>query len=265
MIRLIITLFLAGVCVSFNGCSEATRSSEPIWQQVKISELKPSSSPAGSTMQIEIGVYIYEVPAENLDTLTDVSEILHIEPLRFAQPEAFKANDFSVGFAREQMWGRLGDLLRKAGAKLNKKTSLIFFEEQTNEVSIAELQDEQTIFYIAADGQIEGVTLQPGRIGLQIAAKKITGARGICEINVKPIYQSAGHKRILRLSSNAKIDGFVFEAVAFGVKVSPGDFVFIHPEKNQLQHATLSGLFFSQEARPGTVRTYLIVCRRVRD
>jgi len=250
--------------VSFNGCSEHNNSAEPIWKQVKISELKPSA-PASSKTHIDIDVYIFEVPTENLATLTNFTESLHTEPLRFYRPDAFKANGFSAGFAREQMWPKLGDWLRKAGAKLNKKTALLFFQEQSNDVSITKVKEEQTIFYNDSISKIEEVTLEPGSIALRINAKRLPGSQGICDINVTPVYKPAEQKQITQWSRKKQLDQFTFEAVAFELKVSPGDFVFIAPQQNQLPKTTLNALFFSEAARRGTMRIYLIVCRRISE
>jgi hypothetical protein len=96
----------------------------------------------------------------------------------------------------------------------------------------------------------------------------------VCEVEVVPVFSSLAESAILRLANRAKSGDFVFTSIGFGLKMSPGDFVFLWPDKYKSHQITLDSLFFSSSpltaggGRPEpilTVRAYLIVCTSIAD
>jgi len=253
-----------------NGCSEGHKSQQPIWEQVKISDIRRSAeskfSTAQSKMLTEIGFFTFEVPAENFNALAAASDILYTQPLRFDSPEAFKANGFYAGFGRMDMWHNVGDILRSANGKRLKTSSILFFEGQINEISVVNLQNEQTVFYTCPNGSIDGATLEPGTIALRIGAKRVPGSRGVCKMTIQLVYKPKRQRPLSRLTHKTNyVEELPFEAVAFEFKASPGDFVLLKPEEFRSQWTTLGGLFFTEPGSSPAVRTYLLVCRGVND
>ena len=133
---------------------------------------------------------------------------------------------------------------------------------------------------------MEGESLGPGRLALRIGAGKITGARGVCSVSVSPVFVPPMTSSIPQLAARAKADEFVFSATGFGLRMSPGDFLLLGPEKYSHGQMTLSGYFFSRPAPSGgrmflvsssgetqelepyygpVVRTYLILCTGISD
>jgi hypothetical protein len=82
---------------------------------------------------------------------------------------------------------------------------------------------------------------------------------------------------IPQLDARAKLREFPFSAAAFGLKMSPGDFILLGPKEYISDQTALGGLFFSNpkgslflneterkplERKPA-VRIFLLVCTRI--
>jgi len=248
----------------------------PIWKDTKITDLAASGGgkrPVGqSLMTIDFCVYIFEIPAENISALDDVWQMLHTKPLRFNDYDAFGANSFLVGFGQIQMWNEIRDLLLAAGGKKIETVSLLLSDGQADDLTIAGLDNERTIFYISNAGSMEGLTIGPGKLVLRLKAEKIPGSRGVCNVDVLPVFPSPIKSPVPQLAAREKADEFLFTSAGFGLKMSPGDFIFLGPEKYVSHQITLDSLFFSRPppatsgGRPGrrpVIRTYLLVCTKI--
>jgi len=266
MIRLFQIAVFGCLGLLLTGC-KAPEESEPIWQQVKITDIAPAHNGKQPDSQllktINFNVYIFEIPAEDISTLDDIWQMLYTGPLRFNDYDAFIANSFSVGFSEAQMWDKIADLLRAAGAKQTKTVSLLLLDGQTSDLAIAALGNEQTIFYISTDGSMEGVTIGPGILALRIKAEKIPGLRGVCNVDVQPVFSLPVRSSIPQLAAREKLGEFLFDAAGFRLKMSPGNFVFLGPKKYTSDQITLASLVFSRPGLGPVVRTFLFVCTRI--
>ena len=267
MTRLFQITVLSCAGLLLTGCNSPEKN-EPIWRHVKIGDIAPSHTneqPGGQLLEtINFGVYIFEIPAENISALDGVRQILYTKPLKFNDYESFSANSFSAGFGQIQMWNKIRNLLLAAGGKKVKTVSLLLSGGQADDLLIARLYKKQTIFYVSTDGSMEGVTIGPGELALRIKAEKIPGSRGVYNVNAEPVFPSPTRSAIPQLAAREKSGEFLFTSAGFGLKMSPGDFVFLGPVKYTDQ-MTLAGLFFSRDDRKPVIRTYLIVCTRIND
>jgi len=250
------------------GCGVPERD-RPIWEQVKLGDLAPPADakhPGGQLLKtINLNICIFEMPAENIGALNDVWQMLYTKPLKFNNYDAFCANSFLVGFGQIQMWNKIANILRYAGGKKIKTVSLLLPDGQTNDFTIARLDKEETIFYISTAGSMEGATIGPGRLALRIKVEKIPGSRGVCRVNVLPVFPSPISSPIPQLAAQAKSAEFLFTSAGFSLKMSPGDFIFLGPEKYIDHQITLGSLSFSRPGRKPTVRLFLLVCARIID
>ena len=250
------------------GCNGPEKT-DALWERVKITDIAPSHSDKQAGPQllktIDFGIYIFEIPAENVSALDDAWQALHTKPLRFNDYDAFCANSFVVGFGQVQMWNKIADLLRVAGSRKVETVSLLLSDGQAQHIDITGLDSEQTIFYISTGGSMEGVTVGPGELALGIKAEKIPGSRGVCNVDAQPVFSSPIRSSIPQLAARAKSDDFFFTSAGFKLKMSPGDFVLLGPGKYISNQITLGGLFFSRPGRWPVVRVYLIVCTGISD
>jgi len=251
MARLFQIAVFSCLCLCLAGC-DASEKSEPIWQNVKITDLAPShpakrpDSPLVKTA--DFAVYTFEIPAEKVEMLDDIWQMMYTQPLRFIDYDAFCANSFSVGFGRLQMWNKIADLLHAANGKKVEKTLLLLTDGRAETVVAAVLADEKTIFHISTSGAMEGVTLGPGKLAIRIKAEKIAGSRGVCSVDVQPAFLPPLKNPMLRRASAADTapGEFVFAAAGFGLKMSPGDFFLVGPKEYSSSRITLGSAFFSK-------------------
>ena len=258
------------ICTAaFLTSCKAPEKDKPIWQQAKISDLATSSdvnNPGARLLKtINLDIHIFEMPAEDINVLNYVQQMLYTKPLQFNDYDAFKANSFSIGFGQIQMWNTIANVLRDAGCKHIETVSLLLPDGETNDFTIARLNKEQTIFYISTAGSMEGATIGPGKLALRIKVEKIPGSRGVCYVNAQPVFPSPITSPIPQLAAQAKSAEFLFTSAGFYMKMSPGDFVLLGPDKYIGHQITLGSLFFSRPKPKPTVRLFLIICTGIID
>ena len=284
MIRFFRIVVFSCAASVLTGCN-AHEKSEPIWQQVKITDLAPPHSakqPDGQLLKtINFDVCIFEIPAENIGALDDVWQMLqgphfarspaksrkmgplYTKPFRFNDYNAFTANSFLVGFGQIQTLNKIDDLLRAADGKKIKTVSLLLTDGQANDIDIARLYNEQTVFYVSSTSSMEGATVGPGTFVLRIKAEKIPGFKSVCNVDVLPVSSPPMRRSITQLAGREKTGELLFTSAGFKLKMRPGDLFFLGPGKYISNQITLASLFFSRPRRQPVVRTYLIICGRI--
>lgn len=249
------------------GCRDR-KEPDPIWEGVKISDLAPRNaglreSPFLKT--VDFDVYVFEMPAGKMDVMGEIWPLLHKEQLRFNNSEAFAANLFSAGFGQIDLWDKTADLLRKAGAKKTERTTLLLLDGQSEECTIKKINTEQAIFYAPNAGGIEGASGGPGTLSLRIKAGKIAGSRGVCDMSAVPVFWSHKTRSKARLSGQGDTGDFVFTAAGFRLRMTPGSFVLLGPEKYIEHKGTLGSLFFCGAGEKPAVRIFSIVCTGITE
>jgi hypothetical protein len=272
-----VSLVLLSFCLI--GCTAPEE--EPIWKNVKIGDLAPRRGdkppPARLIKTINFDLHIFEIPAENIDKLDDTRKTLYTKPLRFNSLQAFGANSFSVHFGQIRMLDQIYNLLLAASGKIIEKVSLMLADGQAESIAITGLDGPRTIFFTSTYGSREGANIGPGILALRLKAQTIPGLRGVCDVTAYPVFSPPIVKgAIPQLEARAKIREFPFNAAAFALKMSPGDFVLLGPKEYISDQTALSGLFFSNpegslffsetdrkppERKPA-FRIFLLVCTR---
>jgi hypothetical protein len=268
MIRFFQTMVLICTAALLTSCN-APEKEKPIWEQVKLSDLANSSdvnNPGGRLLKtINLDIHIFEMPAEDINVINYVQQMLYAKPLQFNDYDAFKANSFSAGFGQIQMWNTIANVLRDAGCKHIETVSLLLPDGETSDFTITRLNKEQTVFYTSSTGSLEGATIGPGKLALRIKVEKIPGERGVCKVNAQPVFPPPITSPIPQLAERAKSNEFLFTSAGLYLKMSPGDFVLLGPEKYIGHQITLGSLFFSRPGRKPSVRMFLLVCTRIID
>ena len=186
--------------------------------------------------------------------------------------EAFNANSFLVRFGQVDLWRQTNNLLLGAEGRNIAKVSLLLADGQAQTITITGLDRPQSIYYTSVNGSTEGANVGPGFFGLRINADKIPGSRGVCNLVAYPVFSPPMQGAIPQLKTVGKLREFPFTCAAFGLKMSPGDFVFLAPKEYISDQTALGGLFFSNpqgglffsktkspEYKPA-VRIFLLVC-----
>lgn len=264
----------------FTGCSKPE--AEPIWEKTKIGDLAPAgedTSKAEFVKAINLEVYVIEVPADKIDELDKIRKQLYIRPLRLTSFKAFDSNSFLARFGQGDQWNLVRSVLTAANAQQVNKIALMLPDGEPQNINVTGLNATQTIFYTAADGTKQGARIGPGLIGLRIKADRIPGRRGVCEVVAYPVFYLPIHNTIKKLDSEMRKREFPFTATALGLKMSPGDFVYLGPKQFVSDQTDLGGLFFTNlqgsiflntaehkpPERKTAVRVFLLACTRIDD
>jgi hypothetical protein len=259
----------------FSGCAKP-EPEIPIWEKVKIGDLAPRDGE--KTQQAELlkitrlDVHIFEIPADNIDEIDKIRKKLFVRPLQLQNYEAFNANSFLVRFGQVDLWRQTNDWLLGAEGRSLVSVSLMLADGEAQTITITGLDRPQPIYYTAADGLRKAADVGPGIFGLRVNADKIPGSRGVCNLVAYPVFSPPMQGAIPQLKAVGQSHEFPFTSAAFGLKMSPGDFVFLAPKEYISDQTTLGGIFFSNprggmffsktkepQYKPA-VRIYLLVC-----
>ena len=273
-------LYSVFLCFCLLGCAKPKE--EPIWEKVKIGDLAPSGDgrpQAKFIKSINLEIYVIEIPADNIDDLDKIRKKLHIRPLKLKNYQAFSANSFLARFGQLDVWNEVRSMLIAADGQEVTKVSLMLSDGQPETLAIAGLSRTQTVFYHAADSSRQGANIGPGILGLRVKGDRIPGRTGICEVTAYPVFSLPTQSAIPQLEAQMKRREFPFTSAALGLKMSPGDFVFLAPKEYVSDQTSLGGLFFSNvrgrmffnaakhkpPERKTAVRVFLLVCTRIDD
>jgi hypothetical protein len=257
MFRGIGILFLSFAAV-FVGCKPAEKDGA-IWEEVKIGDLRPPSGEKAATGRalktVNLNLHTFEIPVDKVSALEQAFALLHEEPLKFTDYEAFSANAFFAGFGDLGLWPQVAGILYEAEAKKTETVGVLLLSGQSNDVGVGRLYDEQTVFYTASAGSAGAATVGPGRVCLRIKADKIAGSRGVCKVEAQPVF----------IPSKMRSAALFFSCCRFVVQMGPGDFVLVGPTEYVSGRMSLASLFFSRDKPVPVMRTYLLVCTRIVD
>jgi hypothetical protein len=269
------------LCFCLLGCSTEPKE-EPIWEKVKIGDLAPSgaeSPQAEFIKNINLELHVIEIPADNIDTLDKIRKRLHIKPLKLKNYQAFSGNSFLVRFGQSDVWNEVREMLIAADGQQVARVSLMLPDGQPQTLAVTGLSRAQTLFYTALDGSRQGANIGPGILALRIKGDRIPGRTGICQIAAYPVFTVSTTSTIPQFDAHIKRREFPFAAAAFGLRMSPGDFVFLAPREYVSDQAALGGLFFSNvrgrmfynsagrkpPEHKAAVRVFLLACTRIDD
>ncbi len=264
------------------GCNRPEKE-PPAQDPVKIGDLAPSHPDTQSGAQllktINFGLHMFDIPAENISKLNDFWPVLDTKPLRFNNARAFKANSFLVGFAPIQLWDKVHELLLAAGGQKIGTVSLFLADSQANDLAITGLDREHSISFVGGELLSQRASVGPGILALRIKAAKVPGVRGACTVIAHPVFTLPTASPVPELAARQRVREFPFISTAFGLKMSPGDFIVLGPENYVGDFSTLSSVFFCKpegsvffraverkppERKPA-IRIFLLVCVRIND
>jgi len=268
MSRFFLNIAFGFVIILLVGCGDGEKK-KPIWNGIKIGDLAPAASKGQRGVQllktINFKAYILELPAENISALNAIWPTLYTRPVQFNDAYAFKANSFSIGVGQVTAWAEIAEQLDGAGARVVKTVALLLTPGEPGDLIVVTLTEKKDIYYISGKGSWEGATIGPGVVGLRIKAERISGSRGVCEVDSQPVFSPAISPPAWLPGGWEKSSDLFFTAVGFKLKMSLGDFILLGPQQYLRDKTTLGGVFFSGARREAAVRTYLLVCADIVD
>jgi len=248
------------------GCEQQPEE-PPVWEQVKFRDLAPKTPQGQQQNKLDTLAFTMismNIPAENLDKLDGVSDILFNQPFKYKRYNAFKANSFYAGFGRVNFVQDFASLLDEIGAQKVLTHTMLFSNGQANDIPIIQIYDRKKIYFTGLNGSTSYEDIGPGILSLRLHAIKTPGIKGACTLTVVPVCPSTFGASIPTIDDPDSKDTF-FRSCQFNLQMSPGDFIFIKPNKFTDHHNSLDGLFFCRRAAIPYVTALMITCSSIAD
>ena len=266
MVRSFYILFFTLAGSLLVGCENQPE--KPLWQQVKLSDLAPAEGtapPDFSFDAVNIDIYLFEFPAENLKTFDALWPVLSNNPFDFQNYQSLKNNSINAGFGEGRTWNKLADSLQKAQARMTQKTSLLLTEQGGNFAPLAVVEVPRTIYYVDRHSSVRELKIPSGNLYLYCKADKIPGSRGVVKLEVVPVFSRSEEPdkpgKNLLLSNTRSFSHLSLKLE----KISPAQFIVLAPNKKLKGDLTLSSLIFSDESMIGhRLKLFAIVCTAIR-
>ncbi len=228
---------------------------------------------------VGIEIHTMDLPADNVDRLDDLWQLLSPGTIRMNSYNAFSENSFRVKFGRMEIWDQIRQLLADADGRQVGTTSLVVPDNDKTDFPVAELPAGRPIGFVGGNLTKQSVTLGPGVLALRLRAEPIPWARGVRKIIAYPTYTLPLASPIPELQAGARQREFYFDAAAFALPMGPGDLVVLGPDEYTGERRTLGGLFFNNPegtmffnpskrlppARKSAVRVYILVCTGISE
>ncbi len=274
-------LILGFLLLNLAGC-ESTPEKEPV-PKIKIGDLAPKSQAerpqARFLSTARFNVYVMDIPAENVEKLDDLWQILSAKPIRMNSYGAFSENSFRVRFGRMETLQDIERLLVAAGGQEAGTTSLVISDDQPTDLPVASMPRPSSISYVAMDLSWKKTEVGPGMLVLRLRSEAVPGVRGVRKIIAYPTHTLAATNTIPELNNKTRDFEFHFASAAFAAQMGPGDLVVLGPDTYKNEQVTLGGRFFS---KPGgtlffdrtkslpprhlpSVRVFVLVCTQMND
>ncbi|MCL5279351.1 MAG: hypothetical protein M1376_05555 [Planctomycetes bacterium] len=284
MIRFsLVVASVLGLVLGAAGCPTEPKRSSLIWQGEKIGEIaappRDRAAPPVYLVTVSLDVHVLEMPADNVEQLQAVWQILSATPIRLMSYNAFSENSFRLLYGKMELWPKIQDLLVAADAQPVTTVTLTIADNDKTDLPIAELPIARPITFVATDLSKQMAHVGSGLLALRLVAQPIPWARGVRKIVGFPVYTLPTSGAIPELQTRVLQREFPFNPAAFACQMGPGDLLVLGPETYTGERTTLGGLFFNEPAdalffnvnkpkppqRRPAVRVYILVCTQVSD
>lgn len=265
MFRFVYILYLCLSIVVLAGCNPEPPK-DVLIEGIKLDDLAPvTSRKTNLPAKISLDIYMIEVPIVDVNFPARIWTMLQTEQFIFKDYDVFVKNSLSVGFERFANWDRITGVLRSVGGRMVEQVSLILFDNKPSDIKVAWIAGKDNIYYIPPNGPVKTIKVRSGALGLRIKTDRIPGARGVCVLNIKPVFVSAFKSYVPKLHARNRRGEHLFESLAFELKMSPGDFILLGPDKYLTEHVTLAGRLFNVKKPIPVNRFFLLLCLRIDD
>jgi len=277
----LVATFILGAVLGCAGCQPRSKPADPVAAGVTIPELTAPPGdrppPPQYLVTVALDIHIVELPADNVEKLQALWQILSANPIRLMSYNAFSENSFRLLFGKTELWQKIQAVLADAGAQPVSTTSLTVAVNDKTDLPIAQIPAARPIVFVGTDLSRQSANVGPGMLALRLVADPIPSARGVRKIIGFPVYTFPSSGAIPELQAQLLKREFRFESAAFACQMGAGDLLVLGPEKYTGERVTLGGLFFNKpeetlfynptqskppERKPA-VRVYILLCTQV--
>ena len=276
---------ILGVVLGLAGCKTRPKPSETVWEGEKLGALarppKDRPPPPVFLVTVALDVHIVELPADNIEKLAALWQLLSATPIRLSSYNAFSDNSFRLLYGKMDRWGQIQELLAQADAQPVTTVSLTVADNDRTgtDLPIAQIPVARPITFVANDLSKQTANVSPGILALRLWAQPSPWSRGVRKIIGRPTHTIPVAGTIPELQARSQQREFPFDSAAFACEMRPGDLLVLGPEKYTGEWGTLGGLFFNKpdetlffnpnkpkppERKPA-IRVYILACTRVSD
>jgi len=279
--RTIAMMFLSGLALG--GCGPSSEPVVPIWEQVTVGEIAPKSPDPSRQARflatVNLDVYALDLPAENIDKLDDLWQMLSAKPIQTNSYNAFAGNSFRARIGHIAMWEEVRRLLATAGAQDAGTISLVIGNDEPADLPVANVAPDSTVWFVGTNLARHTVQVGRGLLVLRLREQSVPGARGVRKIIAYPVYTLPMTTGIPELRAQGARREFYFASAAFAAQMAPGDLLVLAPDSYSGETLSLGGRFFNRpepvlffdvetkkppQRRPA-VRIFILVCTRIND
>jgi hypothetical protein len=282
MVRVsLVVASILGLALVVAGCPTEPKRSSLIWQGERIGEIAPPpqdrAAPPAYLVTVSLEVHVLQMPADNVEQLKTIWQLLSATPIRLMSYNAFSGNSFRLLYGKTELWPRIQNLLIEADAQPVTTATLTIADNDKIDLPIAELPIARPITFVATDLSKQMVHVGSGILALRLVAQPTPWARGVRKIVGFPVYTLPTSGAFPELQARVLQREFPFDSASFACQMGPGDLLVLGPEPYTGERATLGGLFFNEPAdalffnvnkpkppqRRPAVRVYVLVCTQV--
>jgi hypothetical protein len=226
---------------------------------------------------INLDIYYYEVPVDQVKSLVPVWNPLSKQAIRFKNALSFQGNGFQFSRTRmDKLSWIIGNLEQAQALKIGT-SSMILAEDYDSDLMVTSLAERHTISFLDMKGATQSALVGPGCLNLRLKAEKSQGSPYPDQIVGYPMFTVPSNKGIEKLDQLASQYEAAFLSSSFTVRAVPGDVFLLGPEEFYGDISTLGGLFFLnpsgrvfEPSRVGgtrttkaTVRVFVILCTSI--
>jgi len=290
----LVAALILGFVLGLPGCTSPAPPPGAATEGVTLPELAPPPvdrpPPPAFFNTVSLDIHVLDLPADNVDRLGALWQILSAGPIRLTSYNAFTENSFRLLYGKVALWEKIQALLAQADAQPVTIVTLTLADNDSTDLPIAQIPVAWPIAFVGTDLSQQIAHVGPGMLVLRLWAQPNPWARGVRKIVGRPTYTIPVTGAIPQLQAQALRREFPFEPTAFACQMGPGDLLVLGPEKYTGERGTLGGLFFNKPdetlffnpsqpkppARKGSpnatvgvwgprpaVRLYLLVCTAV--
>ncbi len=272
---------ILGAVLGVSGCQSRSKPVDPVATGITIPELTPPPGdrppPPQYFVTVALDIHVVELPADNVEKLQALWQILSANPIRLMSYNAFSENSFRLLFGKVEMWQKIQALLADAEAQPVTTVSLTVAVNDKTDLPVAEIPAARPITFVGTDLSRQSANVGPGVLALRLVADPIPLAQGVRKIIGFPVYTFPSSGAIAELQAQLLKREFRFESAAFACQMGAGDLLVLGPEKYTGERVTLGGLFFNKSEetlffnpskpkppeRKPAVRVYVLLCTQV--
>lgn len=289
MVRKVFNVWILIVLVALPGCEETSRKpARASIEGIKLADLQPVQFDKFPP-QISFNVFTFELLTEKFALIEEMFELLTKQPLNFTSKNAFLANGFEAGFGHPDAWNQVAIRLSQAGAKKVNTHSLLFLDDNPNDVFVELRQTNHVVTYTDSNAKPRKTEVMPGAFVWRIKARSNDQLRGTANVEIQPVFQQNTGGLTAHINEGEQTGAVVFDSASLKLMMGEGDFVLLGPGKDKEDGSILGNIFFTmfgdfvvpdpeqteaeRSKKPNyvlkkgvpLVRLYLIVCTRVED